>query len=181
MAILPILTAPHPRLTKMSRPVERFDRALAELAENMLETMYAANGIGLAAPQVDVHQRVVVMDLHQEDEPPAPQILVNPEVLQAGAETATMSEGCLSVPEAYEEVERPARVTVRYQDLAGVTHTRECTGLEAVCWQHEIDHLDGVLFVDRLNRLKRDRIIQRLVKEKRLARRARDRAVRPAA
>ena len=181
MAILPILKAPHPRLTEVSRPVTRFDEALAELARNMLETMYAANGIGLAAPQVDVRQRVVVMDLHRGDEPPAPQVLVNPEVLEASADTATMSEGCLSVPEAYEEVERPARVTVRYQDLDGATRTRECTGLEAVCWQHEIDHLDGVLFVDRLQRLKRDRIIQRLVKEKRLARRTRGRAVRPAA
>lgn len=181
MAILPILKAPHPRLTKVSRPVERFDGALAELAESMLETMYAANGIGLAAPQVDVLLRLVVMDLHQEDEPPDPQILVNPEVLEASAETATMSEGCLSVPDAYEEVERPARCTVRYQDLDGVRHVRECTDLEAVCWQHEIDHLDGVLFVDHLNRLKRDRIIQRLVKEKRLARRTRDRSVRPAA
>ena len=181
MAILPILKAPDPRLTKVSRPVVQFDRTLAELAQNMLETMYAANGIGLAAPQVDVQQRMVVMDLHGEDAPPNPQILVNPEVLDASEETATMSEGCLSVPEAYEEVERPARVTVRYQDLDGVTHTRECTGLEAVCWQHEIDHLDGVLFVDHLTRLTRDRIIQRLVKEKRLARRGRDRTIRPAA
>ena len=181
MAILPILTAPHPRLTQVSHPVEQFDRALAELAANLLETMYAANGIGLAAPQVDVHQRVVVMDLHQEEAPRAPQVLVNPEVLQASTETVTMSEGCLSVPAAYEEVARPARITVRYQDLDGATRTRECTGLAAACWQHEIDHLDGVLFVDHLNRLMRDRIIQRLVKERRRARRGRDRAVRPAA
>lgn len=181
MAILPILKAPHPRLTQVSLPVGRFDRGLAELADNMLETMYAANGIGLAAPQVDVLRRLIVMDLHNEDEPRSPQILVNPEVLGVSDETAVMSEGCLSVPEAYEEVERPAWVKVRYQDVDGATHTRECLGLEAVCWQHEIDHLEGVLFVDHLDRLKRDLIIQRLVKQKRLARRDRNRTVRTAA
>ncbi len=181
MAVLSILKAPHPKLTRVSSRVERFDPAVAVLAENMLETMYAARGIGLAAPQVGVPLRVVVMDLHGEDEPRQPQILINPEVLEASEETAAMSEGCLSVPGAYEEVERPARVTVRHQDLGGTVHTRVCTGLEAVCWQHEIDHLDGVLFVDHLNRLKRDRIIRTLVRERREAQRSRAQTVRPAA
>ncbi len=181
MAILPILRAPHPGLTKVSRPVGAFDRALAQLAADMLETMYAANGIGLAAPQVDVRLRVVVMDLGGEDASRRPQVLVNPEVVQASRETAAMSEGCLSVPGTYEEVERPARITVRYRNLDGAPRTRSCTGLEAVCWQHEIDHLDGVLFVDRLNRLKRDRIIRNLVRDRHRDRRSRGGRVRPAA
>ncbi len=181
MAIRPILKAPDPRLTVVSSPVEQFDDQLEVLVTDMLETMYDAEGIGLAAPQIDVHQRVVVMDLAPEDESPNPQVLINPEVLRSSTETAVMSEGCLSVPDAYEEVERPAQVTVRYQDLKGREHTRECSGLEAVCWQHEIDHLDGVLFVDRVHRLTRDRIIRRLVKEKQTARKGGARSVRTAA
>jgi len=127
------LKAPDPRLTKVSHPVEECERTLAELAQNMLETMYAANGIGLAAPQVDVQQRMVVMDLHGEDEPRNPQILVNPEVLDASEETATMSEGCLSVTEAFDDVERPAPVTVRYQDHVRVAHTQAYTALKPIC------------------------------------------------
>ena len=135
----------------------------------MVETMYDAKGIGLAAIQVDVPRRVIVMDLAGEDEEPSPIYFVNPEILDPSGETSLYQEGCLSVPEFYEEVERPAKCRVRYLDYNGVETTLDAEGLFATCIQHEMDHLNGVLFIDHLSRLKRDRILRKLKKEQRLA------------
>jgi peptide deformylase len=164
MAHLAILEFPDPRLRTRAAPVTRFDAALSQLIDDMLETMYAAPGIGLAATQVDVHQRVVVIDISEgRDQPEA---FINPEILwRDGVEV--MEEGCLSVPTIYEEVERAARVRVRAQDRHGALIERELEGLLAVCLQHEMDHLEGKLFVDYLSTLKRDRIRRRLEKDRR--------------
>ena len=151
-------------LKQKSKPVAAVDDALRGLMDDMLETMYAAPGIGLAAVQVGVPKRVIVMDLARGDEPKAPRFFVNPEVVWASEDVAPYEEGCLSVPEVYDEVERPAKVRVRYLDYDGNPIEEEAEGLFAVCIQHEIDHLDGVLFVDHLSRLKRDRAIARVRK-----------------
>ena len=135
----------------------------------MLETMYDAKGIGLAAIQVNVPKRIIVMDLAGEEEEPSPLYLVNPEILDPSDDTNLYQEGCLSVPEFYEEVERPARCRVRYLDYEGVERAIDAEGLFATCIQHEMDHLNGVLFIDHLSRLKRDRIIRKLKKEQRQA------------
>ncbi|HNR75581.1 MAG TPA: peptide deformylase [Parvularculaceae bacterium] len=169
MAIREILTAPDQRLRQVSTPVEVVDDALRALMDDMLETMYDAKGIGLAAIQVNVPKRIIVMDLAGEGEEPAPIYLVNPEILDPSDDTALYQEGCLSVPEFYEEVERPARCRVRYLDYDGVERTIDAEGLFATCIQHEMDHLNGVLFIDHLSRLKRDRILKKLKKEQRLA------------
>jgi peptide deformylase len=132
--------------------------------DDMLETMYAAPGIGLAAIQVGVPRQVIVMDLARQDEPPEPRFFVNPEILWASDETAPYEEGCLSVPEVYDEVDRPARVKLRYLDYHGQEVVEEAEGLFAVCIQHEMDHLKGVLFIDHLSRLKRDRAVARVRK-----------------
>jgi peptide deformylase len=132
----------------------------------MLETMYAAPGIGLAAIQVGEPVRVIVMDLAREGEPPAPRHFVNPEILWASEDTAPYEEGCLSVPEIYDEVERPARVKLRYLNYEGKQIEEECEGLYSVCIQHEMDHLNGVLFIDHLSRLKRDRAVAKVKKAK---------------
>ena len=167
MTIRPILTAPDPRLREVSKPVEKVDDDLRALMDDMLETMYDAPGIGLAAIQVGVPKRVIVMDLAGEDEEPQPRFFVNPEILDPSDDQALYQEGCLSVPEAYEEVERPATCRVKYLDYHGNEQIDEATGLYATCIQHEMDHLEGVLFIDHLSRLKRDRLLRRLKKEQR--------------
>ena len=165
MAIRPILTVPDPKLKLVSQPVARVDDALRALMDDMLETMYAAPGIGLAAIQVGEPVRVIVMDLAREGEPPAPRHFVNPRILWASEETLPYEEGCLSVPEIYDEVERPARVKIRYLNYKGDEVVEDCEGLYAVCIQHEFDHLEGQLFIDHLSRLKRDRAIKRVAKQ----------------
>ncbi|MFZ5616972.1 MAG: peptide deformylase [Pseudomonadota bacterium] len=169
MAIREILTAPDPRLRQVSAPVEVVDDSIRALMDDMLETMYEAEGIGLAAIQVNVARRIIVMDLATEEEEPKPLYFVNPEILDPSEETSLYQEGCLSVPEFYEEVERPSRCRVRFLDYHGRTQTIEAEGLFATCIQHEMDHLNGVLFIDHISRLKRDRIIRKLKKELRLA------------
>jgi peptide deformylase len=164
MAVLDILTVPNPVLKQVSTPVEQVDDDLRRLMDDMLETMYAAPGIGLAAIQVGVPKQVIVMDLARQGEPPEPRYFVNPEILWASEETAPYEEGCLSVPEIYDEVDRPARVKLRYLDYHGNDVTEDAEGLFAVCIQHEMDHLKGVLFIDHLSRLKRDRAVARVRK-----------------
>ena len=164
MAVLDILTVPNPVLKQVSTPVEQVDDDLRRLMDDMLETMYAAPGIGLAAIQVGVPKQVIVMDLARQDEPPQPRYFVNPEILWASEDTAPYEEGCLSVPEVYDEVDRPARVKLRYLDYHGKEVTEDAEGLFAVCIQHEMDHLKGVLFIDHLSRLKRDRAVARVRK-----------------
>ncbi len=164
MAIREILTVPNPVLKQVSTPVEAVDDAMRALMDDMLETMYAAPGIGLAAVQVGVPKRIIVMDLARTGEPPAPRYFVNPEILWSAEETQPHEEGCLSVPDIYEEVERPAKVRLRYLDYDGKPVEEEADGLYAVCIQHEMDHLQGVLFIDHLSRLKRDRAVQKVKK-----------------
>ena len=169
MAIRPILTAPDPRLKRRSEPVAAVDDELRALMDDMLETMYDAPGIGLAAIQVGVPRRVIVMDLSRDGEPKAPRYFVNPAIDWTSDDLAVYEEGCLSVPESYENVERPARIRARYLDYDGAERTLEADGLLAVCLQHEIDHLEGVLFIDHLSKLKRGMILRRLAKTRRLA------------
>ncbi len=169
---LPILLVPDPRLRARAKPIGSAEmEEVRALAPRMLETMYKAPGIGLAAPQVGIGLRLVVIDL-QKDEKPAPLILINPEVVAASEERATREEGCLSLPGMYADVTRPARVRVRYQDLEGKRCEVEGDGLLAACLQHELDHLDGVLFVDHLSPLKRNMILRKLAKEQKLKARA---------
>jgi peptide deformylase len=139
------------------------------LMDDMLETMYAAPGIGLAAIQIGVPERIIVMDLARGEEPPQPRYFVNPEILWRSEELALAEEGCLSVPEIYDEVERPARVRLRYLDYHGVAVEEDAEGLFAVCIQHEMDHLDGVLFIDHLSRLKRERAVKKVRKDAKAA------------
>jgi peptide deformylase len=167
MALRSILVAPDPRLKQVSQPVERVDDALRGLMDDMLATMYAAPGIGLAAIQMGVPKRVIFMDIAREGEPPEPRYFVNPEILWTAEETALCQEGCLSVPDLYEDVERPISVKVRYLDYHGAQHEIEADGMLAVCLQHEIDHLEGVLFIDHLSKLKRDMMLRKLVKARR--------------
>ncbi|MEM9706881.1 MAG: peptide deformylase [Pseudomonadota bacterium] len=169
MAIRKILTAPDPVLRQVSKPVAEVDDDIRALMDDMLETMYAAPGIGLAAIQVGVPLRIVVMDLAGEDEEPAPRYFVNPVIIDPSEDVAPYEEGCLSVPEFYEEVERPAQCVVEHLDYHGAPQRLEAEGLLATCIQHEMDHLEGVLFIDHLSRLKRERILKKLKKEQRLA------------
>jgi peptide deformylase len=163
--LMPILLVPDSRLRTRARAVGAGDSgAVRDLAPRMLAAMYRAPGIGLAAPQVGVGLRLAVIDL-QKDEKPDPVVLVNPEIVAASGELATREEGCLSLPGQYADVTRPARVKVRFQDLAGARREVEADGLLAACLQHEIDHLDGVLFVDHLSPLKRNMILRKLAKE----------------
>ena len=166
MALLEILTAPDPRLKKKAAPVDMVDDDVRRLMDDMLETMYDAPGIGLAAPQVGVSKRVLVIDLAREDEEPQPLQIANPEIVWVSDEDATYEEGCLSVPDHYGEVVRPAAVKVRYLDRENEIREMEADGLLATCLQHEIDHLDGILFVDHLSALKRNMILRKLLKEK---------------
>jgi len=164
MAIRPILTVPDPFLKQVSKPVDAVDDALRTLMDDMLETMYAAPGIGLAAIQIGVPQRVIVMDLAGQDEEKAPRFFVNPEITWRSDEMFVYEEGCLSVPEIYDEIERPARVRLTYLDYNGERVEEEAEGLYAVCIQHEMDHLEGVLFIDKLSRLKRERAVAKVKK-----------------
>ena len=164
MALREIITVPDPRLKQVAAPVETVDDEVRALMDDMLETMYAAPGIGLAAVQIGVMKRVVVMDLSREGEEPAPRHFANPEVLWASEETVPYEEGCLSIPEVYDEVVRPARVKVRYLNYQGESVEEEAEGLYAVCFQHELDHLNGVLFIDYLSRLKRERAVAKVKK-----------------
>lgn len=163
MAMLKVLEFPDPRLRTRAEPVQVFDAALLRLIDDMLETMYAAPGIGLAATQVDVHRQLIVMDLSKEAN--APQVYINPEILARQGSTV-MEEGCLSVPGIYDDVERAERVRVRALDRHGVAFECELEGLNAVCLQHEMDHLYGKLFVDYLSEMKRQRIRKKLEKER---------------
>ena len=169
MALRDILIVPDPILKQVSKPVETVDDDLRTLMDDMLETMYAAPGIGLAAIQVGVAKRVIVMDLAREGEPAAPRHFVNPEILWASEETAPYEEGCLSVPDIFDEVERPSRVKLRYLDYHGKTVEEDAEGLFAVCIQHEMDHLEGVLFIDYLSRLKREQAVKKVKKQAKAA------------
>ena len=169
MAIREILVVPNPVLKQVSQPVDKVDDDLRALMDDMLETMYDAPGIGLAAIQIGVAKRVIVMDLSGPDEEKAPRYFVNPEILWRAEETAPYEEGCLSIPEIYDEVERPARVKLKYLNYQGEEVIEDAEGLFAVCIQHEMDHLEGVLFIDHLSRLKRDRAVAKVKKQARAA------------
>ena len=164
MAIRDIIVLPDKQLRLVSKPIEKVTADVRQLAEDMFETMYAAPGIGLAAIQVGVPQRLITMDLAKKEEPKAPRVFINPEILWSSEEKSTYEEGCLSIPEYYEEVERPAKVRIRFTDLDGKVQEEEAEGLFATCIQHEIDHLNGVLFVDYLSKLKRDRVLKKFTK-----------------
>ena len=164
MAARDILILPDKRLRLVSKPVAKIDAAVRTLVEEMFETMYDAPGIGLAAIQIGEPRRVVTMDLAKKDEPKEPQVFINPELIGKSADKNVHEEGCLSIPEYYEEVERPAQVRLRYLDLDGKQHEIDADGLLATCIQHEIDHLDGVLFIDHISKLKRDRVIKKFTK-----------------
>ena len=166
MAKLDIIIAPDPRLKVKCKPVAKVDAKVARLMEDMLETMYAAPGIGLAAPQVGVAQRVIVLDVAREDEKPAPLRMANPELIWVSDEDNTYNEGCLSLPEHYADVVRPKAIRVRYIDHQNEIRELEADGLLATCIQHEMDHLDGILFVDHITALKRNIILRKLLKAK---------------
>lgn len=168
MAIREIIILPDKQLRLVSKPVEKVTPEIRKLADDMFETMYAAPGIGLAAIQIAEPLRLITMDLAKRDEngetTPQPRVFINPEILARSEEMSVYEEGCLSIPEYYEEVERPAKVRVRYTDLDGKVHEEDAEGLYATCIQHEIDHLNGVLFVDYLSKLKRDRVLKKFTK-----------------
>jgi peptide deformylase len=159
-----IIKLPDKRLRQVSEPVKKIDGGVRKLVDEMFETMYAAPGIGLAAIQVGVPQRVVTMDLSKKSDQQHPRVFINPEITWSSDDKVTHEEGCLSIPEYYEEVERPTEVKVKYLDLDGKAHEITAKGLLATCLQHEIDHTNGVLFIDRLSKLKRDRITKKFVK-----------------
>jgi peptide deformylase len=165
MAIRPIIILPDARLRQASQPVKTVDDALRKLMDEMVETMHDAPGIGLAAIQIGVPQRIVVLDLAKKDEPPQPQFFVNPEIVWSSEEKSVYEEGCLSIPEYYEEVVRPARIRARYLDRDGAPQEIEAEGLMATALQHEIDHTNGVLFIDHISKLKRDRVTKKFIKQ----------------
>ena len=164
MTIKPLIILPDPLLRQVSKPIERVDADLKRLADDMLETMYDAPGIGLAAIQIGVPRRMLVIDVSREGEEKQPLVFVNPEVVASTDERSVYEEGCLSIPDYYAEVERPATVTVKYLDRDGKEQTVQADGLLATCLQHEIDHLNGVLFIDHISRLKRDMVIKKFTK-----------------
>jgi peptide deformylase len=164
MTIKPLIILPDPLLRQVSQPIERIDGDLQKLADDMLETMYDAPGIGLAAIQVGVPRRMLVIDVSREGEPKEPLVFINPEIVSSSDERSVYEEGCLSIPDYYAEVERPARVTVKSLDSEGREVTTEADGLLATCLQHEIDHLNGILFIDHISRLKREMVIKKFTK-----------------
>ena len=164
MALRDIIVLPDKRLRLVSEPAQANDPELRRLVDDMFETMYEAPGIGLAAIQIGVPKRVIVMDLAKKDDPKEPRVFVNPQVLWRSDEKNVYEEGCLSIPEFYEEVQRPAKVRVKFLDATGAEQELEASGLMATCLQHEIDHLDGVLFIDHISKLKRDRVIKKFAK-----------------
>jgi peptide deformylase len=164
MSIKPLIILPDPVLRQVSKPVSQVDAPLLKLADDMLETMYDAPGIGLAAIQVGEPLRMLVIDLAKEGEKPAPQVFINPEIVGSGDERSVYEEGCLSIPDYYAEVERPASVRVKYLDRDGKLQESDAEGLLATCLQHEIDHLNGVLFIDHISKLKRDMVVKKFKK-----------------
>jgi peptide deformylase len=164
MALRDIIKLPDKRLRLVSDPVDKIDAELKRLVEDMFETMYHAPGIGLAAVQLGVPKRVVTMDIAKKEETKNPQVFINPEIVWSSEDMSVYEEGCLSIPDIHEDVERPARVIIRYRDLAGKAQETQAEGLFATCIQHEIDHLNGVLFIDHISKLKRDRIIKKFTK-----------------
>ena len=164
MAIREIIKLPDKRLRLISEPIKQIDAGIRKLVDDMFETMYKAPGIGLAAIQLGVAKRVITMDLSKKEDDHQPQVFINPEILWQSEERAKFEEGCLSIPDYYEEVERPAEVKVKYLDLAGKKREIDAKGLLATCLQHEIDHINGVLFIDHLSKLKRDRVIKKFTK-----------------
>jgi len=168
MAILPLVIAPDERLNIPSQPVAVVDDSIRTLLSDMLETMYANDGIGLAAVQVGVHKRCIVVDVGIREGRNTPIKLVNPEIIRSGDDISVYNEGCLSFPDQYSDVERPEAVTIRYLDENGVGQTMEADGILATCVQHEIDHINGIVFVDHISKLKRDMILRKLKKAKRL-------------
>ena len=166
MAILPIITAPDLRLKKKAAAIDSVDDGVRLLMDNMLETMYHAPGVGLAAPQIGFLQRVIVADVARAGEDPAPMMMANPEIIASSSENSIFEEGCLSLPEHFAEVKRPEQVTIRYLDYENEIREQEMDGFLATCIQHEIDHLDGVLFVDHISSLKRGIIMRKLSKLK---------------
>ena len=169
MALRDILILPDKRLRLVSEPVKKITAELRTLVDEMFETMYAAPGIGLAAIQVGVPQRIVTMDIAKREGETDPQVFINPEITWTSDEPSTYEEGCLSIPEIHEDVERPAKVRFKYLDLDGKAHEAEADGLFATCIQHEVDHLNGVLFIDHISKLKRDRIVKKFAKAKKRA------------
>jgi len=167
MAVRSIVTAPHPLLKQVSKPVAVVDDVTRALVRDMLETMYAAPGIGLAAIQVGIPKRIITMDVAEEPDPPAPLVLINPEILWRSDKAQSYEEGCLSFPDQFADVERPASIEVTFLDRDGQRQVLKAEGLLAVCIQHEMDHLEGVLFVDHLSTLKRGMILRRMSKAKR--------------
>ncbi|MFZ5732624.1 MAG: peptide deformylase [Pseudomonadota bacterium] len=169
MAIREIIVLPDKQLRLVSKPIEKVTPEIRKLADDMFETMYDAPGIGLAAIQIAEPLRLITMDLAKKEEGAQPRAFINPEILSASEELSVYEEGCLSIPEYYEEVERPAKVRVRFMDLDGKMHEEDAEGLYATCIQHEIDHLNGKLFVDYLSKLKRDRVLKKFTKIAKLA------------
>lgn len=172
MAILPIIEVPDPRLRQVSTPVEQVDDEVRALIGDMFDTMYAAPGIGLAAIQVGIPKRILVIDLQEEEDEEGkpirdPRIFINPEIVGHSDQQVPYSEGCLSVPDQYAEVDRPDRVRARWLDEHGAAHEQEIEGLLATCLQHEMDHLNGILFIDHLSRLKREMLLRKLAKQRR--------------
>jgi len=164
MTIKPLIILPDPLLRQASKPIERIDTETQRLADDMLETMYDAPGIGLAAVQIGVPRRMLVIDVSREGEEKTPLVFINPEIVASSDDRSVYEEGCLSIPDYYAEVERPARVTVKYLDRDGKEQLTEAYGLLATCVQHEIDHLNGVLFIDYISRLKREMVIKKFTK-----------------
>lgn len=172
MSKLSIIVAPDPRLKVISEPVSAVTDETRRLMDDMLQTMYDAPGIGLAAVQVGVPKRIIVIDLAKDGAPREPRYFVNPEIVWKSDELAFFEEGCLSVPDLYEDVERPARIRVKYLGYDGTAREDEFDGMMAVCLQHEMDHLEGILFIDHLSKLKRDLMIKKLLKARKLGARA---------
>lgn len=164
MPIKPLIILPDPILRLVSKPIERVDAPLRKLADDMLATMYDAPGIGLAAIQIGEPLRMLVIDLAKDDEEPTPHVVINPEILESGEQRSVYEEGCLSIPDYYAEVERPASVRVKYLDRDGKEQEMLAEGLMATCLQHEIDHLNGVLFIDHISKLKRDMVVKKFRK-----------------
>jgi peptide deformylase len=174
MALLPIIEVPDPRLRAISTPVETIDDEIRDLIANMFDTMYDAPGIGLAAVQVGVPKRLIVMDLQEEEDEDGkpirdPHVFINPEILEPADESNVYTEGCLSVPDQFADVERPARCRVKWLDEKGEAHDALFEGMLATCIQHEMDHLEGIVFIDHLSRLKRDMIMKKLTKARKAA------------
>ncbi len=168
MTIKPLIILPDPVLRQISRPVEAVDAEILRLADDMLDTMYDAPGIGLAAIQIGVDRRLLVIDVAKEGEERQPLVFINPEIVAASDERSVYEEGCLSIPDYYAEVERPASITLRYVDRDGKQQTTEADGLLATCLQHEIDHLNGTLFIDHISKLKREMVIRKFTKAAKL-------------